>query len=746
MRADCLAVLPALASLGILTARAEEEGSTDATRVVLERMRQVRETLAAWANVAAVSNVRYPRTPVGTHEKFEVSFDIVATYANPFDPEQVNVAGTFRLPDGGEVTVPAFFMVPYRPENGVTQMEAYARYKPEGAAGWRLRFAAEKPGRYSFRLRLVDSLGRHAEAGPFTFSVVQSDRPGFVRVARGNPRYLENSADGSLFFGTGCNVAWTRWQDPGEPVACYEYYLRKAAGQMTSTRVFLCHWAWLEWTPRVGDQPDSAWTVYGDAGWYNQMIATSVDRILSMAEKQRLRVMLTTDTGDEWFPTPDAWGSHPYSVASGGPCASPAEMFTSGEARRLYRNRLRYIIARWGYSDSLWALNAWNNCQAPSPAELDWLREMRDHVHGLCRGWRPLLYGTNYRFAANEISDYAQPERPLAEDRPTVLQECYYANDPAWFRPVLRQQLWEGLTGGLASVMVWPHPVVDKTNAWQDFRPVVEAAARLPLNRGKWHPAAIEVTGARGAPPAALRLVEARAYGDVPDWGIKAPQNRFRLDLTQSALWLEGFGSTLYGDRPGRVNWRNPPKLLVDLPTRGRLLVEVTEIGAGDQKLCITVDGAPAASHTFRAGRRELSEDEMWTSVPLSAGRHEIRLDNVQPGGDWLRPGRLLVVLSDSGTRALLTVQGLTDGRRAVVYLRNRSHDRLYGMAGGGEVVNLTEVTLRLAGLKPGRCQTQWLDPATGAWSAPETVACRNSALTVALSRLEAEAVLLLTR
>ena len=739
-----LAPVVALLSLAGVC-RAADPSATTAKPEVLQRISHFRQGLAMQSDQVAVRAVSFPHDPVRTYEKLEVSFAVDATYSNPFDPQQLDVTGLLRLPDGTQVTVPAFYVVPYVPANGVTQMEAYADYKAAGESGWRLRFAPPLPGAYSFRIQAVDALGRRAEAGPFTFSAVRSPRPGFVRVARDNPHYFENSADGSLFFGTGANVAWTRWGDPGDPLPCYEYYYRKARGQMTSTRVFMCHWAWLEWTPQVGDRPQSAWPGYGGAGCYNQMIATSVDRLLTLAEGQGLRVMVVTDTGDEWFPTPDAWGAHPYNAANGGPCVSPADMFTSPEARRLYRNRLRYIVARWGYSDSLWALDSWNNCQDPGPAELAWLREMRDYVHGLCRGWRPLIYGSNYRFAANTICDYAQTQLPLAADRPSVTQECYFTDDPAWFLPVLRRQLWEGLTGGLAAIMVWPHTLVDKTDAWQDFAPVAQAASRLPLNHGTWRPAKVEVAAA-GLPPTALRVVEARPYGDVPDWGIKAPKNRFTLDLSQSAVWLEGFGTTLYGDRPGRAEWRNPPTLTVDLPAPGRLLVEVAEIGAGDQALTINVDGKLAAGHTFKGGRRELKEDEMWTDAPLTAGHHEIMLDNGAPSADWLHVRRVLLAIADNRAEAIVSVQALTDGREGVAYLRNSTNDQLYRRAGGGEPLTLTNVAVRLPGLKPGDCKVSWLNPATGKWSAPQTITCRNGVLTATLPELRGDAALLFTR
>jgi hypothetical protein len=709
-------------------------------------MRQLQATMVGRAPRLAVRSVRYPTTPLGTYEKLEVAFQVDATYDNPFDPAQIAVQAVFRLPDGTEASVPGFFDVPYASENGVTQMEAYANYRPAGEPGWRARYAPPVAGKYSFRIQVRDRRGQCVQAGPFAFAAVRTGRSGYVRVARGSPRYFENSADGSLFFGTGANVAWTRSGDPGRPVGCYEYYYSRAAGKTNATRVFLCHWAWLEWTPQVADRPASAWPGYGGAGWYNQMIASSLDQVFALAERHHLRVMLVTDTGDEWFPTPDAWGSHPYSVAYGGPCARPEEMFTAPEARRLYRNRLRYILARWGYSDSLWALDAWNNCQNPGPAELRWIREMRDQVHDLCRGWRPIIHGTNYRFAANQLSDYAQAERQLATDRPNVVQECYYTEDAAWFRPVLRRQLWEGLTQGLAAVMVWHHVLVEQTNAWRDFRPVMKTAAALPLHRGSWRPVQLTVTRADGVPPRAPYLFEARAYGDVPEWGVRAPRNRFALDLSQRAQWLEGFGPTLYGDRPDRAGWRNPPTLVVDLPGPGRVLVETEEIGGGDQTLAISVDGAVAGQRTYTGGRRYIPEQDAWTEAPLAAGHHEIVVDNAQSGGDWLRLRRLVLALEGDRPEALVSAQGLTDGREGVVYLSNRSHDQLWETVTRQAPLTLRQVTLRLAGLEEGECQVCWVDPATGTRSPQATVACRDGAFEVSRPELGAEAALLFRR
>ncbi len=55
-----------------------------------------------------------------------------------------------------------------------------------------------------------------------------------------------------------------------------------------------------------------------------------------------------------------SWHTNPYNAANGGPAATPADCFRNEEAKRLYRQRLRYTVARWGYSPSLFVWEFWN--------------------------------------------------------------------------------------------------------------------------------------------------------------------------------------------------------------------------------------------------------------------------------------------------------------------------------------------------------------------------------------------------
>jgi len=710
-----------------------------------ERTAIVKGRLASTQAGCEIGAVRLSALTVPCFEKLEVTFRLAASYANPYDPDDIRVDATITFPDGSVVTAPAFYSEPFRPNRGVAQMTLWVPYESAGTPCWKVRFAPPLPGEYSLSLVATQRDGRRATYGPLRFIATPSAHPGFVQVSRDNPRYFETSGDGRLFWGTGSNVAWTRDSDPGDPHPCYEYYFGKAAGYMNATRVWICHWAWLEWTPAV-DAPGTNWEGYGGIGIYNQMIADALDRVFLLAEENGLRIMLTTDDDNELSLNGEneGWPANPYNRVHGGPCQTPEDFFSSPEARRHYRNRLRYIVARWGYSTSLWAINSWNDCSGTTSAILNWLREMRDFIHQLTDGYRPIIYGSNFRQEANTLLDYAQSgvDADAPQDRPLVSQECYYTDRAEGFKETLRDELWTGLASGRAAAMVWPHALVDKTDSWSVFEPPMRAARSLPLNRGTWHSVRARITRAESAERnLPVRLYTVRPYGDVPSWGAKATQNRFTIRRDKSAQWLEGACVTLYSDRKGRREWRNPPTFAVDFPTPARLLVEVDEIGSGDQTLCISVDGRETVSIELRGGRRYLEGEERWVEVPFDAGPHEIRVENSRPGADWINIRRYCFVVDTQRVADFIDVRGLQSDTHGFVYLRNQTDSDLYREVLRQAPVLLTDVQLRIDGVAPGRYEVTRLDTRTTSAQESRTQESREGTLDLDLGELQHDAV-----
>jgi hypothetical protein len=77
------------------------------------------------------------------------------------------------------------------------------------------------------------------------------------------------------------------------------------------------------------------------------------------------------------------WSANPFSSAKGGPCAKTADFFTDQTAKRHYKNKLRYAVARWGADPhvAVWELfNEYDHLveqlAVPTAAIAAWHKEM----------------------------------------------------------------------------------------------------------------------------------------------------------------------------------------------------------------------------------------------------------------------------------------------------------------------------------------------------------------------------------
>jgi hypothetical protein len=131
-------------------------------------------------------------------------------------------------------------------------------------------------------------------------------------------------------------------------------------------------------------------------GRYYQETADRLDEILRSSEEKGLYIMLTFDYNGIFKDFVDLWASNaewrknPYNAANGGPCENQADFFTNEDAKKIYKNKLRYIVARWGYSTNIacWEFfneidNVMNMIDLPAVDIVSWHREMADYLKGI---------------------------------------------------------------------------------------------------------------------------------------------------------------------------------------------------------------------------------------------------------------------------------------------------------------------------------------------------------------------------
>jgi len=182
------------------------------------------------------------RTEVGRYEKLELLIHVDRRYDNPFDPEKIDLVVVLNTPDGGEMTLPAFFYQDYE-RRKLNQGRGRENWLyPVGSDTWKARFAPMQMGAYSAAARLKDKTGT-IQSQSVRFNCVPSSSKGFLRVSEKDPRLMELS-DGTPFFAIGQNLAFIGEGQYVTITKAEEIFGRLAANGANFLRIWTCCEDW----------------------------------------------------------------------------------------------------------------------------------------------------------------------------------------------------------------------------------------------------------------------------------------------------------------------------------------------------------------------------------------------------------------------------------------------------------------------------------------------------------------------
>jgi hypothetical protein len=333
-------------------------------------------TWAGWMSAQAAEPVwditdssgLYPGGSALTYRKLEVTFKLTNPCGNPYlpypanptaapaeqadaggakaDPNGVTVTGVFTVPGGGEVRMPAFW---------------------DGEGVWRLRICPTKPGQWSYVIEVVNAKGA-SKSEPRTFMVAESKDPGFIRPAP-KMRFLQFERGGT-FIPLGNNLVKT-----ADTTIIGSWAKRLREHGMNSQRVWLHpHYTAIEWTAD-GAKGKSLIPDAPGLGQYLLRTARAMDYVVDQAQENGLYLLLCQDDMICYTSSPHdepriGWEYNPYKAI----CKDGIEFFTNEVAKRYYKARLRYMVARWAWSPHLfgWELMNEVDCRT-SP----WCRRTR---------------------------------------------------------------------------------------------------------------------------------------------------------------------------------------------------------------------------------------------------------------------------------------------------------------------------------------------------------------------------------
>lgn len=324
-----------------------------------------------------INGLTFPSS-VNLFDLYEITFQL-GSYANPYDPEVIDVYAEFTAPDGRVSKVNGFYYEGYRFE----EYKGYEKSQPDSRNnGWKVRFTPDREGVWQFVLRATDKKGSVSlnsfGSTKFSFNCKAAENTsGFITKA--NSQYLKREVvtNGKRhfqsFFPVGPNVAWytcKSYYNFATPYGIYEYERRidSLAGNANYMRLFINRPQYLslygyEYTQLANGKP----TMYFDKT-INQKDAAELDHIVSYAAQKNIAVMLcfftygdlkeTHDDGDDLDKNPQDWRRNPYHTVLG--LRSTTDFFTDQEAKRITKNLIRYIVARWGYATNIMAWELWN--------------------------------------------------------------------------------------------------------------------------------------------------------------------------------------------------------------------------------------------------------------------------------------------------------------------------------------------------------------------------------------------------
>ena len=595
------------------------------------------------AKAATITSISQNAAIIGRYDKFEITFTLSQTYANPFDPCFVDITVRFNEPGGTAATVPAFF---YR--NYDTSGSNPERYINPGPELWKVRFAPSKLGIHSFDITITDAGGTVVVTNAGSFLCQESNRRGFIRVDLNDHSFLSYD-NGDTRLNIGHDIGW----NTGGIYGWNNYLTKMHTVGENWVRLWMCRYGsdggvLLEWKNNTYSG------YFKGAGNLSMQTALRLDRYVEIAEQNDVAIQLALQHHGQFSTTtnPD-WTDNPYNTAVGGFLNSPAEFFTNTEARRLTKNKYRYIVARWGYSPAIFAwelfnevqfTNGWGSNQA---SVVNWHNEMAAYIRSIDHFKHPITsssHGSGFEniwnlpdvnliqvhyYGIDTIRYFEQTALGLAGfNKPVIMGEFGTGTEGSTQPEPYATQLKEGLelhNGIWSSFHVkssahlwWWDNYIDPCNLYGVFTPLSVYAANEDL-------ADYNLVRAQRA---ASGLEAYFASPVLTDWSAVSTQKVFYLQgdyfpgMEHLSQWLQGSWQPAL---------KSDPNFHLNMPTAGALKIHVLEVAAsGTNRIRVRVNGAQVDLHTFTNG----STNFIYT-VPyqLSAGQQAVQIENA--GQDW---------------------------------------------------------------------------------------------------------------
>jgi hypothetical protein len=688
---------------------------------------------------------------VPLYAPIDLTVDLTGAWDNPFDPDDVRLDAVVTTASGATCEVPGFYRVPHRRlvSRGMEIM------MPEARGQWCVRLAATEVGPLRCELRARDRSGSVSFAVP-PFQVTASTARGFVRPSAVDSRYLVFD-NGTPYLPIGHNLPIypTSGQLADEAIA-----KMAAAGENWNRWWLSGSGLGLEWEPTLGR--------------YRQAQAARLDFALQLAREHSFVYMLCLDTHQDF--REGGWKANPFNLTNGGPCKTPGDWFTDATARRHYRNRLRYTVARWAASPQVLCWEFGNEfegwAETSQETLLAWHKEMAAYLRSIDPYRHPITtsfwsktgpevfwkipeidivqthcYTNNDANVAEQVREYCLHQWG-AFQKPHIFGEFGIRShdttadkDPKGW--ALHNAFWSAVASGCDGIpMPWWHEnYIDPLNLYGHFTAIQRFTAGLPFGTAVWRQVETEATY---ADPGVARPVRAAVLTPADGFRRQAV-NEFTLAADGSINDPGELLALLHGE--GHKDLRNPPVFSVTYPTAGAFTMTIDRV-SNSGRLLVYVDEVVALDRDLPCGEGKGKSWEfrpqwkLWESVynedisiQVPAGAHRLRVENT--GKDWVRVKSYRFEGCRIIDRPNLLCAALASERTAILWVQNRDSD--WFNHGLDAVTAVPDAIVTLKGLADGPVEIEWWETWEGAPQRLEKAEIRAGILALRIPALRTD-------
>jgi len=667
------------------------------------------------------------------YETFEISATLSKVPKNPYNFNEAGLSADITDPEGKTVSVNAFY----------TGRENL----------WKVRYTPLTAGKFSYSLKL--KLGREKdESKPAQFTVMPGKGDGFLRKSKENPFYPIFDS-GKAFIGLGHNIAWIT----NNNASAYEtYFSLLNENGCNLTRIWLNN----RWTLNIED---------ATVGTYNLQDSDKLDSILALAKRYGIYIVLTLDSYSSLMDEKGGWGEeswkyNPYNKENGGPCEKPMDFFTDPSAKEYYKNRIKYIIARWGYSPNILAFELWNEFDAPA----DWVKEMASYIKSINPHGQFVTTSLGYPWGNNfqesaiwGIDEIDMIDRHLYGDSaPDIIENLISVNDvfaekfkkfilvgefglnagksdseidSAGSGTALHLSQWSALmTRSFAGALNWWWAeYVRPKNLYYNYSALRNFIKGIDWTAGNVAP--LEMT------PLKKTVKGKVSYSDVTvktndSWG----ETIFTDFVIANSGDVSGGMINAYLHGMAKTAFRIEPVITVDYPKDGKFILHIDMVSQG-ASISISLDDNTVITKEFPAGpgegpwKRSLyrKDEKIYQciydasiEIDVPKGHHKIRLSN--RGKDWARIKNITLTNYADSSFAYTRAAGLLVDGQMLVWIQNKDYN-WKNVKKGISPSPSSGTYFSILGVSDGEYDVEWWDTFKGERISGVTVKSENKEL-----------------